>query len=124
MNLWEARIAEKIVTTYNIETQEDIQKLITLIKARKSEESILASFNLDPTQVTASKYSMIQPTTKTVLDERFARTIWMKWVYCEYPSFSDDAECRFCGRRRKDWYRQPCLYYLAKWNEQQSLINK
>lgn len=124
MNLWEARIAERILTTYNIETKDDIQKLIELIKARKSETSIITSFWLEPTQVIASKYSMIQPSSRTVLDERFARTIWMKWVYCEYPSFNDDAECRFCGRKRKDWYRQPCLYYLAKRNEHQSLLSK
>ena len=123
MNLWEARTAERLVTTYNIE---DTQKLIELIKQKNSEQSILAKLNIDSTQDIVAKYTETQTTTKniaTILDSKFARTIWMKWVYCEYNSFNDEAECIFCWRKRKDWYRMPCLYYLAKLQEQWPAAN-
>lgn len=114
MNLWEARTAERLMTTYNIE---DTQRLINMIKDRNSESQILNSLWIESTNEIASKYTEKQITNTTILDDRFARTIWMKSVYCEYPSFNENAECQFCWRKRKDWYRKPCLYYLAKLEE-------
>lgn len=115
MWLWEAKVADRLVSTYNIE---DTQKLIELIKWKNSEQNILSKLGVDSTKEVVAKYIDTPSTVTTILDNKFARTIWMKWVYCEYTSFNADAECIFCWRKRRDWYRMPCLYYLAKQTEQ------
>lgn len=114
MNLWESRTAERLINTYNIE---DTKKLVDMVMDRQSEATILKELWIESTSAIASKYEEKEIKETTILDERFARTIWMKSVFCEYPSFNENAECQFCWRRRKDWFRKPCLYYLAKLEE-------
>jgi len=114
MNLWESRTAERLITTYNIE---DTKKLVDMIMDRQSEATILKELWIESTSAIANKYEEREIKETTVLDERFSRTIGMKSVFCEYPSFNENAECQFCGRKRKDWFRKPCLYYLAKLEE-------
>lgn len=109
MNLWQARVADSTLRKYPIE---DKAKLVELIKWWNSLSQILNEFWLD------SKEDIINNNVwkQVSLDKKFARRLWMNSIYCEYDSFNENAECKFCGRKRKDWYLQPCLYYLAnKW---------
>jgi hypothetical protein len=84
--------------------------MVELIKGKNSMSQILKEFWIDSTQTIAKEYSW----KPVALDKNFARTLGMKTIYCEYTSFNENSECKFCGRKRKDWYLQPCLYYLAK----------
>lgn len=108
MWLGEARIAWKMIEKYKIE---DTNKLIKLIKNRANEQTILNEFNIESTKEIAKKFDW---NTNAILDEKFARELGMKSVYCEYESFNENSECIFCGRKRKDGYLKPCLYYIAK----------
>lgn len=122
MNLWQAKIAEKLINVYKIE---DTKQMVDLILQKKNEESILNTLWVENIQNAIETYEEKKINTKTtILDDRFARTIWMKSVYCEYPSFNDNAICKFCWRNRKEWYMKPCLYYLTKLEEQKTLNNK
>lgn len=104
MNLWEAKVAEKLMSIYNIE---DSERLVKLIKNNNSQKKILEELWID----------WGETKTETKVTINWYKDLWMKSIYCEYSSFNPEAECKFCGRRRKDWYLKPCLYYLEQNNE-------
>lgn len=121
MNLWQARIAEKLVNIYKIE---DIYKLISLVKERKSEQTILNTLWITDIAEKINSYIEYKPKIKqTILDDKVARELWMKSVYCEYPSFNENAKCIYCWRTRREWHLKPCLYYLTKIEENKALLN-
>lgn len=121
MNLWEAKVAERLINLYNIE---DTKTLVDMIFQWKNESTILNALWIESKIEEIQNSEPVYVKKSTILDDRFARTIWMKSVYCEYPSFNDEAQCIFCWRSRREWHMQPCLYYLKMRNQQDNLNSK